>query len=93
MVYALLLFVVISPYTEPLIVDCHLRVVRAAAWGVGAKWRLLGMQLGIEVGTLDVSVVHAVCTLNCSSTRCLLTSEIKENAVPLIIIMYCIAGK
>ncbi len=43
-------------FTEPLSVDCHLRVVRAAAWEVRAKWLFLGEELGIEEGTLDVSV-------------------------------------
>ncbi len=53
-------------FTEPLSVDCHLRVVRAAAWEVREKWHSLGVELGIKEGTRNVSVC-TVCTLNCSS--------------------------
>ncbi len=41
---------------EPLSVDCHLRVVRAAAWEVRVKWHSLGVELGIKEGTRNVSV-------------------------------------
>ena len=40
--------------------DCHLRVVRTAAWEAMAKWDFVGEQLGIKEGTLDVSVVYCV---------------------------------
>ncbi len=49
-----------SPYTEPLNVDCDLRIVRTAAWEAREKWRFVGGQLGIKEGTLDVSVVYCV---------------------------------
>ncbi len=41
---------------EPLSVDCHLRVVRAAAWEVRKEWHSLGVELGIKEGTRNVSV-------------------------------------
>ena len=35
--------------------DKHLKIVREATWDVRAKWRDLGIELGISVGTLEVS--------------------------------------
>ena len=35
--------------------DKHLKVVREAVWDVRAKWYHLGVELGVEVETLDVS--------------------------------------
>ena len=51
--------------TEPLSVDCYLKVVRSAIWEIRATWGRLGLHLGIKEGTLDVSVYLRVyvCTL------------------------------
>ena len=38
----------------PLSVDKHLKIVRGAIWDARASWRDLGVELGINVGTLDV---------------------------------------
>ncbi|XP_064407428.1 protein phosphatase 1 regulatory subunit 12A-like [Halichondria panicea] len=52
----------ICPLTdcEGLSVDHHLRVVRTAAWEVRGTWRPLGVQLGVNEGTLDVSALLCV---------------------------------
>ena len=34
--------------------DKHLKMVRAATWAIRASWHGLGMELGINVGTLEV---------------------------------------
>ena len=36
-------------------VDEHLRIVREALWNVRAKWYDLGVELGVNVETLEVS--------------------------------------
>ena len=35
--------------------DKHLKIVREATWDVRAQWRDLGVELGINVGTLNVN--------------------------------------
>ena len=35
--------------------DKHLKAVRRSLWDMRAKWRVLGTELGISLGTLDVS--------------------------------------
>ncbi len=59
-IYIVVYFVLPLLLTEPLSVDCHLRVVRSAVWEIRANWSHLGLHLGIEEGTLDVSV-YCVC--------------------------------
>ena len=45
--------------------DKHLKMVREATWDVRAKWYDLGVELGINVGTLEViySCPQPVCPL------------------------------
>ena len=43
--------------------DKHLKTVRETTWDVRAKWRVIGVELGISVGTLEVG--HYV-TISCS---------------------------
>ena len=45
-----------TPFTGPLNVEKHLRVVRQAIWDVRAKWYNLGVELEVKVETLEVSV-------------------------------------
>ena len=45
----------LTPLTGPLSVDKHLKMVREVIWDVRAKWRDLGVELDINVGTLEVS--------------------------------------
>ena len=44
-------------FLDPLSVDKHLKMVREATWDVRPKWCNLGVQLGINVGTLEVNFV------------------------------------
>ena len=44
-----------SPPTGPLSVDKHLKMVREVTWDVRAKWYNLGVELQLNVGTLNVS--------------------------------------
>ena len=46
-----------DPLTGPLSVDKHLKMVREATWDVRAQWYDIGVELGISVGTLQVSTV------------------------------------
>ena len=39
----------------PLSVDVHLKLVRQVTWGLRTKWYHLGIMLGINIGTLQVS--------------------------------------
>ena len=50
--------VYLFPLTDPLSVDKHLKIVRKATWDVRVKWYNLGLQLGIDVGTLNVSSLN-----------------------------------
>ena len=43
--------------------DKYLKTVRAATWDVRAKWRDLGVELGINVGTLEVGFIALFPTL------------------------------
>ena len=45
----------LTPLTDPLSVDKHLKMVREVIWDVRAKWYNLGVQLVVNVGTLEVS--------------------------------------
>ena len=47
-----------DPLTGPLSVDKHLKMVREATWDVRAQWYDTGVELGISVGTLQVSTVN-----------------------------------
>ena len=53
-------------FTGSLSVDQHLKMVREATWDVRSKWRLFGLELGIDMSTLDVSILFysAVLTAN-----------------------------
>ena len=42
--------------TAPLSVDKHLKIVREATWGLQANWWDLGVELGLSVETLEVSI-------------------------------------
>ncbi len=42
--------------TDPRNCTSHLKVVRSELWDVRAKWRDLGIDLGIHVDTCDVSM-------------------------------------
>ena len=42
--------------------DKHLKMVREAIWDVRAKWRDLGVELGINMGTLEVGHLHPIMT-------------------------------
>ena len=44
-------------FTGSLSVDQHLKMVREAAWDVRSKWRLFGLELGIDMGTLEVGIL------------------------------------
>ena len=52
----------------------HLRVVRTAAWEVRGTWRPLGVQLGVNEGTLDVSAL--LCVYNTNLTLYSSTSNV-----------------
>ena len=41
--------------------DKHLKTVRETTWDVRAKWRDIGVELGISVGTLEVSHYVTIC--------------------------------
>ena len=46
-----------SPFTTgPLSVDKHLKMVREVTWDVRAHWYDIGVELKINLGTLEVSV-------------------------------------
>ena len=40
--------------------DKHLKAVRRSLWDMRANWRDLGAELGITVGTLDVSCQFSI---------------------------------
>ena len=44
-------------HTGPLSVDTHLKAVRQTTWDVRAQWYDLGVELGVNVGTLKVSAL------------------------------------
>ena len=43
--------------TAPLSVDTHLKVVREIIWDLRANWLDLGTELGVNMGTLKVSLI------------------------------------
>ena len=46
-----------SPFTTgPLNVDKHLKMVREVTWDVRAKWYDIGVELKVNLGTLEVSL-------------------------------------
>ena len=61
-------------FTGPLSVDQHLKMVREATWDVRPKWRLFGLELGIDMGTLEVGILFLCCAhcylwiVSCSQT-------------------------
>ena len=40
--------------------DKHLAIVRGVIWDVRARWSVLGQELGINVGTLEVGHCIAI---------------------------------
>ena len=45
--------IIIVLFTGPLSVDKHLKMVREATWDARSKWRDIGLELGIDVSTLE----------------------------------------
>ena len=43
----------------------HLKIVRGVVWDMRAKWRELGVELDIDMGTLEVG--HCAVYLSCMS--------------------------
>ena len=42
-------------------VDKHLKTVRETTWDARAKWRDIGVELGIDIGTLEVGHYVTIC--------------------------------